>query len=52
LQTSAGTPLSISGLWGLIPGNGGSGGNANTLYFSAGTNDEADGLFGALTYAP
>ncbi len=52
LTTSGGTPLAIDGLWGLIPGNGGSGGAANTLYFSAGTNAEADGLFGAITYTP
>jgi uncharacterized protein (TIGR03118 family) len=52
LKTAAGKPLAIDGLWGLIPGNGGSGGAADTLYFSAGTNAEADGLFGALTYTP
>jgi uncharacterized protein (TIGR03118 family) len=39
------------GLWGLIFGNGGSGGPANTLFFSDGINGEADGLFGALTPA-
>ena len=42
----------IDGLWGLIPGNGGGGGNANDIYFSAGSNDEADGLFGSLAYTP
>ena len=52
LKTAGGTPLAIDGLWGLIPGNGGSGGAANAIYFSAGTNDEADGLFGAITYTP
>jgi uncharacterized protein (TIGR03118 family) len=52
LKTAAGKPLAIDGLWGLIPGNGGSGGATNTLYFSAGTNAEVDGLFGALTYTP
>jgi uncharacterized protein (TIGR03118 family) len=45
-------PLSIDGLWGLIPGNGGSGGDKGTLYFTAGPNEEADGLFGSLTYVP
>jgi uncharacterized protein (TIGR03118 family) len=44
--------IAIDGLWGLIPGNGGSGGAANTIYFSAGPNAETDGLFGSLTYTP
>jgi uncharacterized protein (TIGR03118 family) len=39
------------GLWGLIFGNGGSGGDPNTLFFSDGINGEADGLFAALTPA-
>jgi uncharacterized protein (TIGR03118 family) len=47
-----GTPLSIKGLWGLTPGNGGTGGDTNTIYFSAGPQDESHGLFGALTPAP
>ncbi len=52
LRTATGKPLSIDGLWGLIPGNGGAGGATNTIYFAAGTNKEQDGLFGSLTYAP
>ena len=52
LKTPGGAPVKIDGLWGLIPGNGGGGGNTNTLYFAAGTNAEADGLFGSLTYTP
>ena len=37
------------GLWGLMFGSGaGNGGDANTLYFNAGLNGEAGGLFGAL----
>lgn len=52
LKTAAGKPLSIDGLWGLIPGNGGSGGATDTIYFAAGPNHEQDGLFGSLTYAP
>jgi uncharacterized protein (TIGR03118 family) len=52
LATANGKPVAIDGLWGLIPGNGGSAGSTGTLYFSAGTNDEADGVFGSLTYAP
>jgi uncharacterized protein (TIGR03118 family) len=43
-----GTKLTISGLWGLSFGNGGSSGPGNTLFFTAGPNDESDGLFGTL----
>jgi uncharacterized protein (TIGR03118 family) len=41
-------PIAIKGLWGLTFGNGGRGGNANTLYFTAGPDDESHGLFGSL----
>ena len=47
-----GTPLEIDGLWGLIAGNGGNGGDPNTLYFTAGIEDEAHGLFGSIAVAP
>jgi uncharacterized protein (TIGR03118 family) len=52
LRGFGGDPLSIDGLWGLTFGNGGSGGNLNSLYFTAGLNDEADGLFGSITPIP
>jgi uncharacterized protein (TIGR03118 family) len=39
--------LSIDGLWGLLPGTATSGG-VGTLWFSAGPNDENDGLLGQL----
>ena len=44
--------LSINGLWALAFGNGGNAGPSTTLFFSAGLNDEADGLFGTLTASP
>jgi len=44
-----GSDLSINGLWALSFGNNGGAGPSNTLFFSAGLNDEADGLFGTLT---
>ncbi len=43
-----GTSVVINGLWGLAFGNGKTAGPANTLFFAAGINDEADGLFGSL----
>lgn len=47
-----GKPIVIDGLWGLMNGNGGSGGDPNKVYFTAGINGEADGLFGSLTAVP
>jgi uncharacterized protein (TIGR03118 family) len=47
-----GLKLVIDGLWALEFGNGGSNGNGQTLYFTAGPNDENDGLFGTITPKP
>jgi len=44
--------LVIEGLWALGFGNGAGAGPLNTLYFTAGIDDEAHGLFGALTALP
>ena len=41
--------LTIDGLWSLTFGNDGGAGPANTLFFTAGINNEQDGLFGTLT---
>jgi len=48
LRGEHGKPIAINGLWGLSFGNGGAAGPSNTLFFAAGINDEADGLFGTL----
>jgi uncharacterized protein (TIGR03118 family) len=47
-----GQAIVIDGLWALRVGNGRNGGLANTIYFTAGPNDEKDGLFGSLTPKP
>src|SRR5438445_5328247 len=39
----------MKGLWGIRFGNGQGGADANTLFFAAGINAEADGLFGKVT---
>jgi uncharacterized protein (TIGR03118 family) len=52
LTESPGHPLVIDGLWGLAVGNGKGGGDANTLYYSAGPDHEAHGLFGKITANP
>jgi len=44
--------LFIDGLWSLTFGNDGAAGPATTLFFTAGLNGEADGLFGTLVPAP
>jgi uncharacterized protein (TIGR03118 family) len=44
-----GQPLTIDGLWGLKFGNGVAAGDANVLFFAAGIQHEAHGLFGTLT---
>lgn len=46
---ASGNALSINGLWSITFGNGAGAGQPNELFFSAGLNDEADGLFGKLT---
>jgi uncharacterized protein (TIGR03118 family) len=48
-QSTTGQPIVIDGLWALKFGNDGNGGSSQTLYFTAGPNHEADGLFGALS---
>jgi uncharacterized protein (TIGR03118 family) len=45
-----GKPLVIDGLWRLILG-GGRNSSSDTLYFTAGPNDETNGLFGTITPA-
>src|SRR5271165_422192 len=49
LKGPDGKPIVIGDLWGISPGNGGSGGSASALYFTAGVKDEAHGLFGSIT---
>src|SRR5215469_15631566 len=48
LRDGNGNAITINGLRGLAFGNGGLAGNTNTLFFAAGFNDEADGLFGSI----
>lgn len=50
LRGEKGKPVVIDKIWGLIFGNGASLGDANALYYSAGPNDEVDGVFGSLRF--
>lgn len=52
LEDANDQPIAIDGLWGIEFGNGGKAGVPDALYFSAGLNGEADGLFGSIIPAP
>ena len=49
LNDASNNPITIDGLWDIAFGSGGTSGPATTLFFTAGLNDEADGLFGTIT---
>ena len=49
VRDTRGQAIVIDGLWSLRVGNGGNGGFANTVYFTAGPNGEQDGIFGSLS---
>jgi uncharacterized protein (TIGR03118 family) len=48
LHAADGGKLKIDGLWALEFGNTGNNGDPQTLFFTAGPNDEQDGLFGTI----
>jgi uncharacterized protein (TIGR03118 family) len=48
LQDESGNGIEIDELWALRFGNGGAGGDPNTLYFTAGIAEEEHGLMGSL----
>ena len=49
LRNGSGHAISIDGLWALEFGNGANAGPTNTLFFTAGPDDETHGLFGRIT---
>jgi uncharacterized protein (TIGR03118 family) len=49
LRHASGHPIAIDGLWALAFGNGANAGPVNTLFFTAGPDDETHGLFGRVT---
>lgn len=51
LKNQQGEPIVIDHLWGLTFGNGNKAGPTNTLFFTAGIDDEAHGLFGTIVAA-
>jgi uncharacterized protein (TIGR03118 family) len=52
LSDASNNPLVLEGLWGLAFGNNKAGNLTQGLYFGAGTNDEANGLYGRLIADP
>ena len=52
LRNAGDGPIVIDGLWALEFGNGATAGPTNNLFFTAGPDDEKNGLFGKITAAP
>jgi uncharacterized protein (TIGR03118 family) len=52
LQDPSGNNIAIPGLWALVFGNGVSGGDKDTLYFTAGPGGEKHGLLGSISANP
>jgi uncharacterized protein (TIGR03118 family) len=51
MRDKKGKPVVIDKIWGLVFGNGASLGDSDSLYFTAGPDDEKDGVFGRLRVA-
>jgi uncharacterized protein (TIGR03118 family) len=52
LMNNTGTPIAISGLWALLAGNGGSGGDPSAIYYTAGTGGQQHGVLGVIQSLP
>jgi uncharacterized protein (TIGR03118 family) len=52
LQDPAGKNIALPGLWSLYFGNGGNGGDKDTLYFTAGPGGQKHGLLGSIQANP
>ena len=52
LEDANGAPITIGDLWALVPGTGNAGSDPNKIYFTAGVQNEAHGLFGSLAAIP
>lgn len=52
LRDTNGQAIVINQVWAIEFGNGGNGGHTDQLFFTAGPNNYADGLFGMITVAP
>jgi len=52
LTDGSGNTIKIPGLWALLFGNGGSGGDKDTLYFTAGPGGQKHGILGSISANP
>jgi uncharacterized protein (TIGR03118 family) len=52
LRQPDGKALSIDGLWALAFGNNAAAGSSDTLFFTAGPEEETEGMFGTITPTP
>jgi len=52
LRDASGQVIIINQVWAIQFGNGGAAGNTNQLFFAAGPNNYANGLFGKIEVAP
>jgi uncharacterized protein (TIGR03118 family) len=52
LTDQNGNAIVLPGLWALLQGNGGNGGDANAIYFSAGGATQKHGILGSIQAAP
>jgi len=52
LRDDNGQVLIVDGIWGFTFGNGVALGDTDALYYAAGPNGEADGIFGTIRYTP
>src|SRR4029078_11000119 len=52
LTDEDGNAIIVPYLWALLAGNGGSGGDAEDIYFTAGIGDELHGLLGEIDAPP
>jgi len=50
MMLRSGGPVQIAGLWGIAFGNGLNSQPTNTLFYAAGANGEADGVYGRIDY--
>jgi len=52
LQDPSGNNIALPGLWSLYVGNGGSGGDKDTVYFTAGPGGQKHGILGSIQANP
>ena len=48
---STNAPIQIDGLWAITPGSGSATSSTESIFFTAGVNDEKDGLLGSLSFS-